>query len=255
MKKINSLGIIVLILFLSGCVSYKNIPYFQDLEGKGTIEEQIENFSLIKIQKDDVVAMTVSSLNMEASAIFNMGNTTSSSSGGGNSTNGFLVDQSGSVQLPLVGSIKIEGLTSIQARNLVQEKLTKFLKEPVVSLRVVNFKVSVLGDVSRPGVYPVQSERASVTDALSLAGDLNVTALRNNILLIREDQGKRQFIRLDLTNRDIFNSPHYYLRNNDVLYIQPGKSKVASSDVAYRNATLVLSALSVISVVIVRLFQ
>lgn len=245
-------------LFFSSCVSYQKIPYFQDLEGKGDIEEEIQNFSLIKIQKDDILAITVSSLNLEASAIFNMGNTSSSSTNNGNnnpqnSANGFLVDQGGAIQLPLVGSIKVVGLTTIQARSLIQEKLTNFLKEPVVSLRIINFKVSVLGDVSRPGVYSVQSERASITDALSLAGDLNISALRDNVLLIRENQGTRQFIRLDLTNRDIFNSPHYYLRNNDVIYVQPGKSKVANSDVAYRNASLILSALSVIGLLISRL--
>lgn len=251
----------LLLLCLSSCVSYKNVPYFQDFDRKGLEEDSIRNFTLIKIQKDDILAITVNSLNPEASAIFNMGNTSSNLGGNtsgsvnpSNSANGFLVDQSGSIQLPLVGSIKVDGLTTIQAREFVQSKLVQYLKEPIVSLRIINFKVSVLGDVARPGVYTIQNERASITDAISLAGDLNLSAMRDNILLIREIEGKRQYVRLNIADREIFNSPSYYLRNNDVLYIQPGKSKVASSDVAYRNVSLILSSLSVIGLLITRIF-
>jgi len=245
-------------LLLSSCgVNYKTVPYFTDLPVDSTVQEQIKNLTVLKIQKNDILALTVTSLNSEASAIFNMGSTSSNLGNTANSNptltaNGFLVDQNGAVQLPLIGSVPVFGLTTAEARKLLETKLEKYLKEPVVSLRIVNFRVSVLGDVSRPGVYPVSSERITVSEALSMAGDLNITALRNNVLLVREDRGVREYKRLNLQSRELFNSPYYYLQNNDVLYIQPGKTKYAAVDSSYRNIGLILSVLSVLAVVISR---
>lgn len=251
--------LLTIILFLSSCgVKYKSVPYFQDLPAMENVQEEIQNNAVLKIQKDDILAITVSSLNPEASAIFNMGNTSSlqgGASGNVNPTltaNGFMVDKGGFIQLPLIGSVTVAGLTTTAARELIQNKLTTYLKEPVVSLRLINFKVSVLGDVARPGVYPVQNERVSVAEALSMAGDLGITAVRDNVLLIRENDGKRQYIRLDMHKKEIFNSPYYYLQNNDILYIQPGNAKYASVDSSYRNVSIILSALSVIALIISR---
>lgn len=254
-----SIYLFILFLILSSCgVKYKSVPYFQDLPSSENMEEVIQNNSVLKIQKDDILGITVSSLNPEASAIFNMGNTSSNqgaTSGNVNpalTANGFMVDQNGNIQLPLIGSVNLAGLTTTAARELIQSKLTTYLKEPIVSLRLVNFKVSVLGDVSRPGVYPVQNERVSVAEALSLAGDLTITAVRNNVLLIREINGTRQYIRLDMQKKEIFNSPYYYLQNNDVLYVQPGNAKYASVDSSYKNVSIILSALSIIALIISR---
>lgn len=253
------LYLIVTMLFMSSCgVKYKSVPYFTDLPADSIIQEQIKNQTILKIQKDDILAITVSSLNPEASAIFNMG-TTSSIQGNTatnvnptNTANGFMVDQKGAIQLPLIGSVNVEGLTTGAARELIQSKLVTYLKEPVVSLRLINFKVSILGDVARPGVYPVQNERVSVTEALSMAGDLTITAIRRNVLLVRESQGKREYIRFDMQSKELFNSPYYYLQNNDVLYVQPGNAKYATVDSSYRNVSIILSALSVIALIITR---
>jgi len=246
-------------MLLSSCgVKYQTVPYFTDLPVDSVVQEQINNQTVLKIQKNDILAITVTSLNPEASAIFNMGSTSSlqgNTSGAANPTNtanGFLVDQDGSIQLPLIGSVPVFGLTTAQARAALEKRLVQYLKEPVVSLRLVNFRVSVLGDVSRPGVYPVNNERVSVSEALSMAGDLTITAVRNNVLLIREDRGVREYIRLDLQSKDLFSSQYYYLQNNDVLYVQPGKAKYASVDSSYRNVSIVLSALSVIALLISR---
>lgn len=251
--------LIIAVCFFSSCgVKYKSVPYFTDLPKQDSIQEVIQNHKILKIQKDDILAITVSSLNPEASAIFNMGNTSSlqgnasPNANPANTANGFIVDQNGAIQLPLIGSVTVEGLTTISARELIQSKLITYLKEPVVSLRLINFKVSVLGDVAKPGVYPVQNERVSFAEALSMAGDLNITAVRDNVLLIRENQGKRQYIRLNMQSKDLFNSPFYYLQNNDVLYVQPGNAKYASVDSSYRNVSIILSALSVIALIITR---
>jgi polysaccharide export outer membrane protein len=255
MKKL--LYLLVGVFILSSCgVQYKQVPYFQNLLDSGVLEEDISNYSVLRIQKADILAITVSSLNIEASAIFNMGNTSSiqnnntASINPASTANGFMVDQNGFIQLPLVGPISVAGLTTAAARELIQAKLTPFLKEPVVSLKLINFRISVLGDVARPGVYPVQNEQVSISEALSMAGDLTITAIRNNVLLVREIDGKRQFVRLDLQKKEIFSSPYYYLQNNDVLYVQPSNAKYASVDASYRNVSIILSALSVIALLI-----
>lgn len=257
MKKIVYLGIVL--LFLSACgVKYQTIPYFTDLPADSSLQEKIQNQTALRIQKGDILGLTVTSLNPEASIIYNRGNTSSVQGGGAGSSdpvltsNGFVVDQRGNIQMQSIGDVKVEGLTTVQARAIIEEKLTKFLKEPVVSLKIVNFRISVMGDVLRPGVYSVNNEQVSVSEALSMAGDLNITAERKNVLLVREVNGERQFVRLDLQSKALFNSPYYYLQNNDVLYIQPGKTKYASVDASYRNVSIVLSALSVIAILISR---
>jgi len=254
--------LIIAALFLSSCgVKYKTIPYFTDLQNDAIVQEVIKNQTVLKIQKDDILAITVSSLNPEASAMFNFGNTSSINPNNPtvntptteyNAANGFLVDSDGNIQFPKIGNIKVQGLSTASARELIQLKLQEYLKEPVVGLRIINFKISVLGDVLRPGVFPVNSERVNISEALSMAGDLNITAIRNNVLLIREQDGKRQYIRLNLQNKNVISSPYYYLQNNDVLYVQPGSAKYASVDSSYRNVSLVISALSVIALLITR---
>jgi len=260
MKQILYLSIVV-VLFFSSCRSYRQIPYFQNLEKEGIINEDIKNYSVLRIQQDDILAINVSSLNPEASAVFNTGNTSSVATlGGGTSSiapasalNGFLVDQNGAIQLPLVGSVKVAGLSTAEARALIQTKLLTYLKEPIVTLRITNFKVSVLGDVAHPGVFPVQSERISIPEALSMSGDLNITGMRKNILLIRENEGKRSYVRIDLNDKNIFNSPYYYLKTNDVLYVQPSNAKYASVDTNYRNLSILLSTISILLVIISKL--
>ncbi len=248
--------LLLAVVLLSSCgVKYKSVPYFTDLPLDSTVQEQIKNQTVLKIQKNDILSITVNSLNPEASAIFNMASSNSvsnTSSGTSAAPNGYLVDQNGNIQLPLIGSVQVFGLTTAQAREALEKKLIVYLKEPVVSLRLANFRVSVLGDVLRPGVYPVNNERVNISEALSMAGDLTITGVRGNVLLIREDRGVREYIRLNLQSKDLFSSPYYYLQNNDVLYVQPGTAKYASVDSSYRNVSIVLSALSVIALIISR---
>ncbi|MET4081159.1 polysaccharide export outer membrane protein [Pedobacter sp. UYP30] len=250
----------ILVLFLSSCgIKYETIPYLTDLPQSGNVSEEIQNQSILKIQKSDILSITVSSLDAQSDAYFNLGNIgtaqTSTSAVPNASPNGFIVDQTGNVQLPYLGAVSVLDLSTVEARKLIADKLQEggFLTKPVVNLRLVNFKISVLGDVARSGVYPVQSERITVLEALGLAGDLTITAKRNDVLLLRESQGKRHEIRLNLQSKDLLNSPYYYLQNNDVLVVTPSAAKYASVDSKYRNASLIISALSVIALLITRL--
>lgn len=249
-----------LLALLCSCgVKYKTVPYFTDLPA-GDVISDIENQGVLKIQKNDILAITVSSLDEKSDAYFNLGNMGAAQAGAAGAASsgpaGYIVDQKGQVQLPYLGSVRVEGLSTSEARKLIETKLEdgKFLIKPILNLRLANFKISVLGDVVRPGVYPVQSERITIMEAIAMAGDLTITAKRNDVLLIREIDGKRQQIRLDLQKTDLFNSPYYYLQNNDVLYITPSSAKYASVDTSYRNISLVLSTLSVVALVISRLF-
>ncbi|WP_207421475.1 polysaccharide biosynthesis/export family protein [Desertivirga brevis] len=253
-KNVLLLNFIVLLMILSSCGSYRKTAYFQDLQNKAS-KESITNFTPIIIQPEDILGINVSSLNPEASAIFNYNLNTVTGTNQNNPNNpviGYLVDRKGEIQLPLVGNFKVSGLTTSQVRDNLRKELLKYLKEPVVNIRLINFKVSVMGDVARPGVYQVQNERLTLPEAISMAGDLNITALRNNITLIRETNGTREFLPVDLTSKDLFNSPYYYLKSNDVIYVQPGKNKYASVDNSYRTLSLLLSALSIAVIVLTR---
>lgn len=242
-------------LLLVSCSSYKEIPYFQNLDRSGPAQEKIDNYTPYTIQSDDIIGISVSSLNPEASSLFNANLITMNGSNNVTSSNpivGYLVDQKGEIELAHIGKIKVAGLSTSELRNQVKLKLLTYLKEPVVNVRILNFKVSVMGDVGRPGVYQVQNERLTLPEAITLAGDLNITANRNNLWLVREKDGKREYIPLDITRKNLFTSPYYFLKNNDLIYVQPGRAKFASVDTSYRNISLVLSALSIVAIFLTR---
>jgi len=244
MVKQNILLVLIILLF-SACSSYKTIPYYQDLDRSKPSQEEIKNYQPAVIQSSDILGINVSSRTPEQSAIFNYtaGNPQSNVSG-------YLVDSNGEVQLPLIGSLKVIGLTTNQLQEKMNQLLTTFFKDPVSNVRILNFKVAVYGDVLKPDVYTISDEKISITQALTLAGDLNITAMRQNIVLIREEGGKRIFIPIDLTSKNIFQSQYYYLKNNDQIYVQPDKTKYATVDRGYRTWSLLIGALSVVTIVV-----
>jgi len=258
MCKKNIFYILIAVISLSSCGSYKNIPYFQDLKETIPTDEQVENYSPLTIQTADILGINVSSRNPESSAIFNYnlnrvnGNVYDTSAD--NPVTGYLVDQNGNIHLPLIGDLKVVGLTTAELREKLNQTLLTYYKDPVVNVRILNFKISIYGDVLRPNIYTIQNERTTITQALSLAGDLNITAKRN-VVLIREIDGKRKFIPLDLTSKKLFESPYFYLKNNDEIYVQPDRTKYATVDRGYRVATLVLSGLSIIAIVLSNLYR
>jgi polysaccharide export outer membrane protein len=144
----------------------------------------------------------------------------------------------------------VSGLTTTDLVDQMQVKFQTYLSKPIVNARIMNFKVSVLGDVARPDVFTLTNERVTLIQALSLAGDLNITGIRNNILLIREIEGKREYIPIDLNSKKLFNSPYYYLKNNDVVYVIPNKAKVAQASTGFTKVSLVIGALSVLAIVL-----
>lgn len=234
---------------------YRDVPYYQNLDHSRVSEEKITNYTPLRIQPGDILGITVTSLNenqTNTNSEFNA-NSKSPSSGGDNLANSYRVDANGAVHLPYVGAMKVAGLTTDEMARDLSSGLESYFKKPVVNVRMLNFKISVFGDVLRPDVYTIQNTHININEALTLAGDLNITAKRKNVLLIRETGGKRIYVPIDLTSKDVFDSPYYYLKNNDMIYVEPDKTKYATVDPGYRTTTLAISAISAAASIIVSL--
>jgi polysaccharide export outer membrane protein len=235
------LAVLLFVLTLTSCTSYKKILYFQDVKYSNGKPTAISNYQPITIQNSDILSVSVTSLNPLA---YNdsIGRVA-----------GYSVDKDGNIKLPLLGKVQVAGQTTAEAEEQIQQKFKPFLKNAEVIVHMMNFKVSVMGDVAKPNVYDVTSDRITITEALSMAGDLNVTAKSNNLLLVRELDGKREYIPIDLTSAKVFDSPYFYLKHNDMIYVQPDKTKYAAVDGGVRTFSLVLSSLSLIAVLLTTL--
>ncbi|RYY08329.1 MAG: polysaccharide export protein [Sphingobacteriaceae bacterium] len=222
---------IILICLVSSCATNKDLVYFKDVNRTAITTEDAAPYIPITIQPLDILAINISSLNPDASAVYNHGvvssnaTTVTGASDATAASTGYLVDKAGFIQLPILGNIKVAGSTIPEFKTMLTSMLVKYLKEPYVTASISNFKVTVMGDVGSPRVIRVQNERLNLTDAITLAGDLSLSAVRSTILLVREQNGKRSYIPVNLNSKDIFNSPYYYLRNNDLIYVTPGKYK------------------------------
>ena len=246
-------------LLLGGCVNSRQLAYFQTA-GPTQDTLALGDRYVPPIKRGDVLSIQVSSLSAEASAIFNPyssiavgdGNTIRGTNTSLPQTSGYLVGDSGTVALPLVGQVQLEGLTNGRAADLIRSKLRSYLKEPTVSVRNQNFRISVLGEVTRPSLFTIPNEQLTLPEALGLAGDLTIYGRRDNVLIIREEGNKRTFARIDLTSRNAFQSPFYYLHPNDVVYVEPGKARIASTDRLYQISPIVLGILSIVAIILTR---
>lgn len=214
-------------LFLTSCVPREKIVYFQgDLE---SIDQLAEQYSAT-IQPDDLLTITVFGRNQEATRIFNQ----ESNVGMGGSEKTYLVDEEGNIEFPVLGKIKLAGLTRNEAIQYMKGMLSNEIIDPGVSIAITNYRITVLGEVGSPGTYPLENEKVTILEALGMAGDLTINGLRDNVLVVREENGKRNFYRVNLLTEEVFNSPVYYLAQNDVVYVEPNQNKINSS----RNATI-----------------
>lgn len=252
-------GILVLtylaiIAGITSCVSPKSIVYFQGDSTRYYSQEVTQSY-VPKIQPSDILSIIVGSLSSEANEIFNTPNQFTnatvnySTTGGGARIQplGYLVDADGSIEIPLVGKLKVAGLRTTDAADTIRTRLQNYLKEPSVIVRNLNFKVSVLGEVKVPAVYVIPDEKITLPEVLSLAGDLTIYGNRSNVMIIREEKGKREYARLDLTSRAIFDSPYYYLHKNDVIYVEPVKAKMLDTDSRVRTVPLIVTIIGGIS--------
>lgn len=246
-------------LIFSSCVNTQKVTYFNNIED-GVIPSSVMNLEPV-VQKGDILSITVSSLNPEASVIFNapnlpIQNNTIAMAGNIAPASGYLVNQDGYIQFPVLGNILASGLSKQKLKDDITRMLAekKLLIDPIVNVRFLNFRVTVLGEVARPAVVSVPNEKISILEAIGLAGDLTIYAKRDNILLIREEKGSKLIKRLNLNTSEIFTSPYYYLKSNDIVYAEPNSAKVAANNSTRQILPLVLSGLSFVAIILTRVF-
>lgn len=221
---------------LSACTTPKNITYMQDFNNGQ--EQKVAQQRRITVQPDDKLSILVSSKDPELAQVFNLviaqnriGQATKGSSGN-SSTAAFTVNPDGSIDYPLIGSIHIAGLERSQVAELIKSRIIEkaLLQDPIVTVEFLNATVSVLGDVASPGEYTIDRENLNVIQAISKAGDLAITGMRTNVLVVREENGMEKAYRLDLTDTEsLFSSPAYYLQQNDIVYVEPNGTKKRQS--------------------------
>ncbi|MFT3795417.1 polysaccharide biosynthesis/export family protein [Flavobacterium sp.] len=234
-------------VFLFSCASKKDIVYMQDIEKAKSYDSSL-TFEPV-LQPDDLLSIIVSTESEEIAAPFNLPDIQSNDSDyRGLKT--YLIDNAGYIDFPIIGKIKLGGLTRTEANNKLVAAISEYVKKPIVNLRIVNFKVSVLGEVNTPGSYNIVGERITLLEALSQARDLTIYGQRKNILVIREKDGKKTYNRVDITTPDFLNSPFYYLSQNDVVYVEPNKTKTNSSVIG-PDVYVLFSSLSLLITIIV----
>ena len=252
--------LLIIVILISSCTNTKKFIYFNNVQD--TVYSSNFNTSAYLIKPNDILSISISSLNNEASAIFNPDNAqnqgrSTTVTGTQTEAGGYLVSNSGTIQLPLLGKIQAAGITKEELKNTITNLILskKLLIDPIVEIRFLNYEVTVIGEVAHPTVITVPSERISLLKALGLAGDLTIYGRRDNVLLIREENGKKRTRHIDLTSSNFLNSPYYYLQPNDVVYITPNKAKIATASNTSQYLPVILSGLTVAIILIDRLLR
>jgi polysaccharide export outer membrane protein len=236
-------------MLLLSCASRKDLVYYQGIE---LITDQQKSHSYeIKIQPDDLLMIIVSAEDQEVAMPFNLQSITVQTPGRTYAANGlpvmqfYLVDISGAIEFPVLGKLQVGGLSRSEVLEMLQQKIGLYVKDPIINLRLMNFKFSILGEVTMPGTYSLDSERITLIEALSRAKDLTIYGKRDNILIIRELDGVKSYNRVDITKTDFINSPFYYLAQNDVVYVEPNKNKINGAAIG-PNTGVIVSATSLL---------
>lgn len=240
--------IVLVAAMATSCTMHKKVPYFQGLESSESVVGAVQHEA--RICPDDMLAITVSGMDPEAVAPFNLPVVAYMSPGTDKlyqtpTFQPYLVDIEGYITFPILGKVKVGGMKKSEAIALLVSQLKTYLEDPIVNIQFLNYKVTVLGEVARPGSYTISNERITLMEALGLAGNMTVYGRRDNVMLIRENAGgTKDFVRIDLNSTDLLSSPYYYLQQNDVLYIEPNRTRLDHA--ASTNVSMYLSAVSTV---------
>lgn len=255
--EIKAVAVALTLVLLTSCKTSNQISYFQDLSQSpsGQLTEQDTNYET-KICPDNELSIFVSSIDPNSVAVFNLPLTSFFSTGETSVTatptiQTYLVDAKGYIEFPVLGKIKAAGLTRSELADYIKEKISVYAKSPIVTIKIRNFKISVLGEVKSPGTRTIMNERVSILDAIGMVGDLTLYGERTNVLLIRDNDGKKEYKRLDLTSSDLLTSPYFYLKQNDIIYVEPNKARrgnASYSQSAQFNISVASTIVSAISV-------
>lgn len=256
MKK---LALIALVLLVASCASKKDVLYFQDIDDMDF--ELLETLTTTTIvEPDDILRVRLTALDAESLIPYQFekpgltqGRTTFN-----NlemlQLDGYLVDKNGDITFPELGQVHVAGLTVKQVEETIHQQLSRFIKQPTVSVRIINSKITVIGDVRKPGTFTLSEEKITLPQAIGLAGDLNIKGERHDVLIIRNNGGQRITKRIDMTQSDWMNSDFYYLKQNDIVYVQPNTASVKTAGLV-GTPGVVLSAVSVLLSVAVLIFK
>jgi len=235
--KTKSIFTFFILAFFYSCVPSKQFVYFQDIEKIN--ESNSSNSFELKYKPDDLLVIDLSSEEPEAIQSFYPNRISNIQSPTNQISHTYLVDKNGLIEFPVLGKIKVGGLTRTETIDLFSTRLKAYIKNPILNLQLSNFKYSVAGEVSKPGTFKLNSERVTLIEALTQAGDLTIFGKRENILLIREEDGKKTSHRIDITKSDFINSPYYYLTQNDVIYVEQNKTRRNSASIGPNSSILV----------------
>lgn len=242
---IRNWGLLLIVFILSSCISQKDLVYVRNIDiNEKYIAKDLNKSKDLIIGTGDQLSITVDGVDRESIRPFNIQQDISAS------IRSYLVDSNGDITFPVVGKIRVSGLTKAQISKVIDEKLAPFLKNPTITVQLENFQISVLGEVSRPGKYASQNDRITIFEALSMAGDITIYGKKRNVLITRELNGKIEFTRLDLTNPEIFNSEYYFLKQNDVIYIEPNRMRPLNSPNSIGQLTVISIATTLVSSIV-----
>jgi polysaccharide export outer membrane protein len=242
---------LLFVILLFSCASRKDILYYQNIDSMA--QAKLNSYE-IKIQPDDLLTINISAEDPTTTAPFNL-NPRNVGSGGGQVTagksdvNNYLVDAEGYIDFPELGKLKLSGLTRSEVLALFKKEISVYIKNPIITIRLENFKVVVHGEVASPGVYQVSSDRFTLIEVLTMAGDLTVSSRRDNILVIRDIDGVKSYHRVDVTKADFINSPYYYMAQNDVVYVEPKYRTISPNVTLFTTFTSI--ALTIVSFLLV----
>ncbi len=267
--KLKFVPLALFLYLLCACSAPKGITYFQDANTPVRDSALLNGVKYLpRICAGDLLTITVSAIDPSAVAPFNLPavsyakqtqpefNGTQDVSAS-QAMQSYTVDSEGFINFPVLGKIQLGGMTKQDATDQLEKKISSFVSDPIVNIQIVNFKVTVLGEVTKPGSYPVNSDRVSLLDALGLANDLTIYGNRKNVLLVRDSDGKKEMIRFDLTKSDMFDSPYFYLQQNDVVYVEANNARKKNANYSQAEqfnvtiASAIISSISVISGVII----
>ncbi len=247
------------LLSLTACIQHRQLVNFNEGPDFKDVARQMALANPIKLQPDDIISISIQTLDPVASAPFNLGGVPITGGNAGSTTTSaavptiptYLIDNQGEVNLPMLGQVKVAGWTTLQARDSLSARLAKYLKNQIVNVRLVNFKFTVLGEVAQAGSYSIPNERINILEALGMAGDLTNYGDREKVLIIREKDGQRSFAYLNLHQRDLFQSPYFYLSQNDMVYVEPMKAKIgATTDGSSKFLQFIIPVVSIISIIV-----
>ncbi len=252
MRKINRTYFLIALLAIvaTSCTPYRKLVVFQP-DDRDTISYAIDTTYRPMIAPNDILDIYVTSTSPEASKYFNYSESPDNAT---SMLNGYLVDARGEIQIPFIGSVRVADLCTADARDTIRLRMGKYLVNPSVKLSIRNFKVTVIGEVTHPGIFSVQNEKITLPEALALASDMTIYSIRDKVIIIRDSLGFKTYNHVDLTSRELFSSPYYMLHSNDIVYVQPSKKKRFQGENYYRVYPLVLSSITLI-ISLVQIFK